>query len=174
MKNMKLHSFDLIACPIFKSSQWHKKGGEYENSPKNPDNWSCFQYRIDRPTKDSFGKLAWSTSLNYSSRPLPLLGFSAAVGHLTYCPPYPPTAFLSHRPPTNHPTRLISVLQEVVRLAEMDPTPLPQFPFKPPRKDSLVWRPATSTNIRGLSSPSPSWASTSCTGWSISPSPTTL
>ena len=124
------------------------------------------QYRIDAPTEDSFGKLA-STSLNNSSRPL--LGFSAAVGHLTYCPTYPPTAFLSHRPPTNHPTRLISVLQEVVRLAEMDPTPLPQFPFKPPRKDSLVWRRATSTNIRGLSSLSRSWASTWCTGWSISP-----
>ena len=82
-----------------------------------------------------------------------------------------PTGLLTRQqlfyPSTNHPTKLTSVLQEVVRL--VDPTPLPQSPFKPLRKDSLVWRPATSTNIRGLSSLSPSWASTWCTGWSISP-----
>ena len=89
------------------------------------------QYRTDTPTKDSFGKLASTSLNNYSS--LPLLGFSAAVGHLTYWPSYPPTAFLSS---TNHPTKLTSVLQEVVRL--VDPTPLPQSPFKPLRKDSLV------------------------------------
>ena len=56
------------------------------------------QYRTDTPTKDSFGKLASTSLNNYSS--LPLLGFSAAVGHLTYWPSYPPTAFLSiHQPP---------------------------------------------------------------------------
>lgn len=169
---MKLHSFDLIVCPIFKSSQWHKKGGEYENSPKNPDNWSCFQYRIDRPTKDSFGKLAWSTSLNYSSRPPPVVGLFCCCGTFDLLPSLPANSFFSAAHQLTHattPSQLISVLQEVVPLVETDPTPLPPFPFKPPRKDSLVWRRATSTNIRGLSSLSPSWASTWCTGWSISP-----
>ena len=50
-------------------------------------------FNVDKKQKkDSFWKVLastelfhQSTSLNYSTR-LPLLGFSAAVGHLTYCP----------------------------------------------------------------------------------------
>ena len=156
-----MHSFLFDLTSNLQFFQRHK-GGEYENSHKT---LRIGVSNIELTTASTFGKLALP-SLIYSSR------YRGAFLLLLLWDIWPTALiprqqlFSTHQPDQ----QLISVLQEEdVPLEEEVPIHPPLFHFKPPRKDSLVWRPATSTNIRGLSSLSRSWASTWCTGWSISP-----